>query len=139
MKAYIPAISGIFTARSLAKMYAMLANKGVWQGQEFISPDVFAQATEIQYKQRDQVMPVPMHWRLGYHRLLTLGKKSNSGFGHIGFNGSGAWCDPERDLSFAYTHNYKISSMAGDYHLWGLTQEALRCADADLLGYKGWF
>ncbi|HJE53983.1 MAG TPA: hypothetical protein K8V73_06910, partial [Acinetobacter pseudolwoffii] len=26
----------------------------------------------------------------------------------------------------------------GDYRLWGLTQETLRCADAVLTGRKGW-
>ncbi|MDY6537627.1 esterase, partial [Acinetobacter faecalis] len=88
---------------------------------------------------RDRVMPIAMHWRLGFHRLLTLGKKAPHGFGHIGFNGSGAWCDPQRQLSFAYTHNFQTGSITGDYRLWGLTQETLRCADADLYGYKGWF
>jgi CubicO group peptidase (beta-lactamase class C family) len=42
------------------------------------------------------------NWRLGYHRIITMGKRAKNGFGHIGYNGSGAWCDPERDLSFAY-------------------------------------
>jgi CubicO group peptidase (beta-lactamase class C family) len=83
-------------------------------------------------------MPFPMHWRLGYHRILTLGK-STKGFGHVGFNGSGAWCDPERKLSFAYTHNFPTASITGDYRLWGLTQEALRCADQIQTGRKGWF
>ena len=47
--------------------------------------------------------------------------------------------DPERQLSFAYTHNFPTTSIAGDYRLWGLTQETLRCADATLNGRKGWF
>ncbi|MCJ8161817.1 serine hydrolase domain-containing protein [Acinetobacter zhairhuonensis] len=139
LQAVIPAANGVFSAESLAKIYAMLAQKGEWQQQQLIRPDVFQRMSQIQYHHRDRIMPLPMHWRLGYHRILTLGKQAPTGFGHIGFNGSGAWCDPERQLSFAYTHNFSTASITGDYRLWGLTQETLRCADAVLKGRKGWF
>ena len=139
IQACIPAANGAFTARSLAKIYAMLANHGQWNNQIFIETDVFKQLSQIQHKKRDRVMPIPMHWRLGYHRVLTLGKRAKHGFGHIGYNGSGAWCDPDRGLSFAYTHNFASGSITGDYRLWGLTQETLRCADLILKGRKGWF
>ncbi|UDM39388.1 beta-lactamase family protein [Acinetobacter haemolyticus] len=138
LQAIIPAATGVFSANSLARIYAMLANGGEWQGQQLIRPEIFKQLSQIQYTRRDRIMPLPMHWRLGYHRILTLGK-SSSGFGHMGFNGSGAWCDPERGLSFAYTHNFSTASITGDYRLWGLTQETLRCADRILAGRKGWF
>ncbi|WP_180145366.1 serine hydrolase [Acinetobacter sp. YH12052] len=137
LQAIIPAATGVFSANSLAKIYAMLANHGQWRGQTLITPQVFESLSKIQYKKRDRIMPLPMNWRLGYHRILTLGK-SSEGFGHIGFNGSGAWCDPQRDLSFAYTHNFATGSITGDYRLWGLTQETLRCADKALKGRKGW-
>lgn len=139
IQACIPAANGAFTARSLAKIYAMLAHYGQWNDCIFIQPDVFKQLSKIQNKKRDRVMPIPMHWRLGYHRVLTLGKRAKHGFGHIGYNGSGAWCDPVRALSFAYTHNFASGSITGDYRLWGLTQETLRCADLILKGRKGWF
>ncbi|WP_089604330.1 serine hydrolase domain-containing protein [Acinetobacter piscicola] len=139
LQAIIPAANGVFTANSLAKIYAMMANKGVWDGKVFIKPEIFAELSKIQCIKRDRVMPIPMKWRLGYHRVITMGKRAKKGFGHIGYNGSGAWCDPQRELSFAYTHNFKIGSITGDYRLWGLTQEALRCADAEIKGSKGWF
>lgn len=139
IQAVIPAANGAFTARSLAKIYAMLANRGQWQGEQLINPLTFTALSTIQNDKRDRVMPIPMKWRLGYHRILSLGKRAPQGFGHIGYNGSGAWCDPERELSFAYTHNFAAGSITGDYRLWGLTQETLRCADAVLKGRKGWF
>ncbi|WP_031984118.1 serine hydrolase, partial [Acinetobacter baumannii] len=139
LQAVIPAANGTFTANSLAKIYAMLANQGEWDGQQLIRPEVFKELSTIQSYARDRVMPIPMNWRLGYHRIITMGKRAKNGFGHIGYNGSGAWCDPERDLSFAYTHNFQIGSITGDYRLWGLTQEALRCTDQILKGRKGWF
>jgi CubicO group peptidase (beta-lactamase class C family) len=139
LQAVIPAANGVFTADSLAKVYAMLANQGQLNGQQLIRPEVFEQLSTVQSKARDRVMPIPMHWRLGYHRILTVGKRTPHGFGHMGFNGSGAWCDPDRELSFAYTHNFNTTSATGDYRLWGLSQEAIRCADAVLKGRKGWF
>lgn len=139
IQAIIPAANGAFTARSLAKIYAMLAQGGVWQGKTLIAPQYMVELTQIQSQQRDRVMPIPMQWRLGYHRVITLGKRIPQGFGHLGYNGSGAWCDPSRQLSFAYTHNFPVTSITGDYRLWGLTQEAIRCADAVLTGRKGWF
>lgn len=138
LQAVIPAANGVFSAESLAKIYAMLAQGGQWQQHQLIKPEIFQRMSQIQYRHRDRIMPLPMHWRLGFHRVLTLGKQVPKGFGHIGFNGSGAWCDPERQLSFAYTHNFSTASITGDYRLWGLTQETLRCADAVLKGRKGW-
>ncbi|MEB3863640.1 beta-lactamase family protein [Acinetobacter sp. IK31] len=139
LQTVIPAANGAFTANSLAKIYGMLANQGEWDGQQLIRPEIFKELSTIQSYARDRVMPIPMNWRLGYHRIITMGKRAKNGFGHIGYNGSGAWCDPERDLSFAYTHNFQIGSITGDYRLWGLTQEALRCTDQILKGRKGWF
>lgn len=139
LQAVIPAANGVFTADSLARVYAMLANQGQWQGQQLIRPEVFKQLSTVQSKARDRVMPIPMHWRLGYHRILTMGKRAPHGFGHVGFNGSGAWCDFDRELSFAYTHNFNVTSATGDYRLWGLSQETIRCADERLTGRKGWF
>ena len=139
LQALVPAANGVFKAHSLAKIYAMLANHGQWKGKVLIKPEVFQELSSIQSFARDRVMPVPMNWRLGYHRIFTLGKAAQQGFGHMGYNSSAAWCDPERNLSFAYTHNFQMGSMTGDYRLWVLTQEALRCADGVLTGRKGWF
>src|SRR5690606_13222627 len=36
LKAIIPSANGVFTAESLAKIYAMLASRGEWQGQQLI-------------------------------------------------------------------------------------------------------
>lgn len=138
LQACIPAANGVFTAHALAKMYAMLANRGEWQGQRYLSEATFQQLSTVQATERDRIMPIPMQWRLGYHRVLTLGKRVPYGFGHIGYNGSGAWCDPHRQLSFAYVHSYAGSSIAGDYRLWWLSQRALQAADKLLTGRAGW-
>ena len=138
LQACIPAANGVFTARSLAKMYAMLSNGGEIDGKAYLSPERVQLLSQVQTTQRDRIMMLPMNWRLGYHRVLTLGKRVPEGFGHIGYNGSGAWCDPSRELSFAYVHNFAGSSVTGDPRLWWLTQTALQTADLNLTGKKGW-
>src|SRR5699024_2494489 len=62
LKAVIPAANGVFTANSLAKIYAMLANAGEWNGQQLIRPDIFKNLSTVQYTRRDRIMPLPMHW-----------------------------------------------------------------------------
>jgi CubicO group peptidase (beta-lactamase class C family) len=139
LQAVIPSGNGVFSANSLAKIYAMLANKGQWDQQQLIRPEIFADLSTIQTHDRDKVMPIPMHWRLGYHRVFTLGKRVPTAFGHIGYNGSGGWCDPTRELSFAYVHNFKSGHITGDYRLWWLTQTVLQCADVAIEGRNSWF
>lgn len=129
LQACIPAANGVFTARSLAKMYDMLVHQGRVDGQQYLSPERVLALSQVQTRQRDRVMPLPMHWRLGYHRVLSFGKQAPQGLSHIGYNGSGALGDPSRGLSFAYVHNLAGSSIAGDYRLWWLTHTALQAAD----------
>lgn len=138
LQASIPAANGVFTAHSLARMYAMLAEGGSLEGKRYLSEETFKALSTTQNRQRDRVMPIPMHWRLGYHRVLTMGKKVPLGFGHIGYNGSAAWCDPSRELSMAYVHNFAGGSITGDYRLWWLTQRSLQVADQVLTGRAGW-
>jgi len=117
----------------------MLANHGVIDGEQYLSEKTVMALSGIQNQKRDRVMPIAMHWRLGYHRVLTMGKNASQGFGHIGYNGSGAWCDPNRQLSFAYIHSFNVGSITGDYRLWWLTQRTLQLADKALTGKAGWF
>lgn len=81
LQAVIPAANGTFTANSLAKIYAMLANQGEWDGQQLIRPEVFKELSTIQSYARDRVMPIPMNWRLGYHRIITMGKRAKMDLG----------------------------------------------------------
>ncbi len=127
LQACMPSMNGVFTARALARHYAMLAGGGALDGQRWLSAATFAALSSVQNRQRDRVMPLPMHWRLGYHRIMALG--AGQGFGHIGYNGSGAWCDPARGLAFAYVQTYPSAGLTGDPRLWWLSQRALWLAD----------
>ncbi|WP_350558540.1 serine hydrolase [Psychrobacter sp. CAL346-MNA-CIBAN-0220] len=139
MQAAIPAANGVASAQALATIYAMLANGGEWQGQTLIDSATFNQLSTPQGIGIDAVMPTSMDWRLGYHRLFSLCADSmqnkavastEQGFGHMGYNGSVAWCDPARQLSFAFVHNFDVT-MLNDIRQFALTEAVLGLIDRE--------
>ncbi|WP_250162320.1 serine hydrolase [Psychrobacter sp. WY6] len=139
LQAIIPAANGVASAQALATIYAMLANGGTWQGHTFINSATFEQLSKPQVTGLDAVMPANMDWRLGYHRLFSLCQHIDSekfdankqGFGHMGYNGSVAWCDTERQLSFAFIHNFD-TTMLNDVRQFALTEAVLNLVDSEL-------
>ncbi|MGI9592822.1 MAG: serine hydrolase domain-containing protein [Myxococcota bacterium] len=127
--ASIPAANGHFTARSLAKLYAVLAAGGELGGVRLLSEETVARAGEVQNRGVGRVVPYPMHWRLGYHRVNTIRGRAPRGFGHSGFGGSGAWADPERELAVALVLNSGTGTPFGDLRIIQISGAALRCAD----------
>ncbi len=127
--ATIPAANGMFTARSLARLYAMLAGGGELDGVRLLSSETVERATRVQNRGIGRVVPYPMHWRLGYHRVNTLGARVPRGFGHSGFGGSGAWADPDRRLAMAMVLNSGMGTPFGDLRIVQISTTAIRCAD----------
>ncbi len=126
----IPAANGMFTARSLARIYAMLAGGGELGGKRVMSENRVRLLSEVQSRRIDRVVPVPMHWRLGYHRVFSTGPRTPHAFGHFGFGGSGAWCDPSRSLSLGFTVNSSSGiSPFGDSRVMHIDSAAIRCAE----------
>ncbi|AAZ19156.1 possible beta-lactamase protein [Psychrobacter arcticus 273-4] len=144
LQATIPAANGVASAHALATIYAMLANGGVWQGKTLINETTFKQLSTPQVTGMDAVMPAHMDWRLGYHRRFSICQNNviditandrsahmPQSFGHMGYNGSVAWCDPERQLSFAFIHNFDVT-MLNDIRQFALTEAVLSLIDAEL-------
>lgn len=130
VRACIPAANGMFTARSLARLYAMMANGGELDGVRLLSPQRVTQISQVQSRRIDRVVPLPMHWRLGYHRVFTTGPRTPHAFGHFGFQGSGAWCDPSRHLSMGFTVNSTAGSTPfGDARIARLSARAIESAE----------
>ncbi|OUR88002.1 hypothetical protein A9Q81_25220 [Gammaproteobacteria bacterium 42_54_T18] len=127
--ACIPAMNGMFTSRSLAKVYAMLANGGEIDGTRILSRAAVQNMMQIQNRDPGKVIPLPMHWRLGYHRVFALGSSTQQCFGHFGFGGSGAWADPIRDISIGLTLNSGVGSPFGDTRIVNISSAILKCAD----------
>jgi CubicO group peptidase (beta-lactamase class C family) len=125
----LPSVNGMFTARALARMYAALAGSGQVDGQRILSPQRMEAIAQVQNRRRDRVVPLPMHWRLGYHRVFTTGPRTPGAFGHFGFGGSGAWCDPHRDLAVGLTVNSGLGTPFGDSRLAFINTAAIQCAE----------
>ena len=129
LDAEIPAANGVFTARSIARMYAAIATPEAFEGPRLLSPEITAEATRPQTKRRDVVIGVPMQWRLGYHMALsTAGVAPPRGFGHFGFGGSGGWADPDSGLAVGFVVNAVAGTPFGDLRLLRLGGAAVRSA-----------
>jgi CubicO group peptidase (beta-lactamase class C family) len=127
--ASIPAANGMFTARSLARMYACLAQGGELDGSRLLSYETVRAAAEEQNRGAGKVIPVSMRWRLGYHRAFAMRARVPGGFGHFGFGGSGGWADPQRQLAVALTVNSGVGTPFGDTRIVRVGGAAARCAD----------
>jgi CubicO group peptidase (beta-lactamase class C family) len=104
-KACLPAMNGVCTSRSLAKMYAALSLGGELDGVRLLDQETIRQASEVQMKRPDRVVLYPLHWRLGYHRADAMLMDVPSAFGHFGMGGAGGWANPELKLAAAHVHN----------------------------------
>ena len=129
LDAEVPALNGVFTARSLARMYAVLVEGGSLDGRRFFSKATIERATEIQSHKLDAVVGFPMRWRLGYHVVGTSRGILRNAFGHFGYGGSGAWADPERRLAVAMTVNRVAGTPFGDMRMVRMVGAAARCAE----------
>ena len=130
VQACIPGAGGMFNARSLAKIYAALGNGGEFAGTRLMSRATVEKISRTQNTARGAVIPLPMRWRLGYHRVFTTGPRTPNAFGHFGYGGSGAWCDPSRQLAVGYVVNYGIGTPFGDMRLWQINTAAIRAVDS---------
>ena len=117
MDAEIPAANGFFTARSLAKLYALLAHGGEIDGTRLLSARTLEQIAVVHSRGPDLVLVLPMGWRLGYHGAFTTRGTVPGAFGHFGFGGSGGWADPRRDLAVAMVCNRGTGSPIGDLRM----------------------
>ena len=129
MRSPMPAMNGVFDARSLAKAYLPLACGGMVGDTQFLSQETVYEMGRVQSRRRDKVLIVPMRWRLGYHQVSALGVRMPKAFGHLGLGGSGGWSDPQRGLSFGYVHNRGLASLKTDTAIIRLTRAVVKAAD----------
>ena len=136
--ASIPAFNGVFTARSMAKMYAALADERGIDGVTLVKPAILAKATETQTRRLDKVAIYPLHWKLGYHRADAFVMNVPEAFGHFGLGGSGGWANPKLKLAGALVHNgfpllpdaqVRVVTLTGEiYRALGIYKGVLRTA-----------
>ena len=126
----MPSHNGLFSARSLAKMYAALAGGGTVDGTRLLSKETLHRATQLQSRPGHAYpWPIDMGWRLGYHRAFTTRGKAEGAFGHYGFGGSGAFADPRRELAVGLIVNSGQGTPFGDIRTAQIATAAIRSVD----------
>jgi CubicO group peptidase (beta-lactamase class C family) len=132
--AVMPGWNGVFTARALARLYSALAGDGTVDGAPFLKPETINELSAVQTTARDYVLGFRPNWRLGYHQAFVADRvRTPNAFGHYGLGGSGAYADPDAELSIAFISNHlgnKVSPL-GDLRLPRLGALARRLAVAD--------
>jgi CubicO group peptidase (beta-lactamase class C family) len=113
--AEIGAAGGITHARSLARMYAPLANGGALAGVQFVDKAALARMTTPASVGADAAMMSTTRFTLGYIKshdnrrqpemMTDSAVLSADAFGHPGFGGSIGFASPANRVSFAYTMN----------------------------------
>lgn len=137
LRAAIPAANGLFTARSLARLYAALAGGGVLDGRRLLSRRTLLRATQVQDRTAGRmVIPWEMRWRLGYHGVATTRGVPRHAFGHFGYGGSGGWADPRRNLAVGLIVNSGIGTPFGDMRILRISGAALAGAEAHRQGRR---
>ena len=114
--AEIPAANGHTTARSLAKLYGVLARGGELDGVRMMSKDQVAQCSIEQSNGPDALLMINTRFSLGFMMSqpgASLGPNAKS-FGHPGAGGSLGYADPEAKIGFGYTMNKMHTSLLID-------------------------
>jgi CubicO group peptidase (beta-lactamase class C family) len=109
-------LSGIGSARDLAKFYAMLADGGRLSGKQFFEPETLSWMRETRTDGIDRVFGIPSAFSAGFMKdskaaATRLFGPSGSAFGHPGAGGSHAFADPENKISFAYVMNQMAATL----------------------------
>lgn len=113
-RACIPAVGGIFNARSEARFWAMLANGGQLNGVRLLSEERVASfaAPRPHFEDSDPVffgMKVPIAWSGfwlgGAEAPPVCSPRNMRALCHPGMGGSIGWADPDLKLAVAFCHN----------------------------------
>ena len=106
-QASIPGSGGLFSARGLARHYAMLANWGELDGVRVLPEARIRAGIELQSFEWDEIYRIRARRALGYRRGIDTGPlASPEAFGHVGGGGSFGYADPARRLGIGLAKNY---------------------------------
>jgi CubicO group peptidase (beta-lactamase class C family) len=107
VQASIPGSGGLFSARGLARHYAMLANWGELDGVRVLPEARIRAGIELQSFEWDEIYRIRARRALGYRRGIDTGPlASPEAFGHVGGGGSFGYADPAQRLAIGFAKNY---------------------------------
>ncbi len=109
----MPSGNGHSNARSLARIFALLAMGGELHDVRLLSPELIGKARAVQWDSMCELTDRPYRYGLGFFlngsTLVPMGPNAGA-FGHPGLGGVLAFADPEARLSFSYTPNKMAAS-----------------------------
>jgi CubicO group peptidase (beta-lactamase class C family) len=106
----VPSFGGHGNARAVARVYAMLAGNGSIDGVRLLSADAVERAAQLVWEDHCIMTQRPIRMGYGFMHNETetapMGE-NRAAFGHTGTGGAFAWCDRDRNMSFAYCTNFQ--------------------------------
>lgn len=112
-----PAANGVVSARSLARVYAMLAGGGTLDGVSIVSPESVEAHSAEYWRGEDATLLSEKRYALGYMLPGTPTERygpAERAFGHPGMGGSLGFADPEANVGFAYVTRHMVFEVAVD-------------------------
>ena len=103
-----PAVNGVADARSVARMYAMLAGGGELDGVRIVSEESITAHSAEQARGTDAVFGGVSRVALGYGRPMPGGMSfgpNDEAFGMQGLGGALGYADPKAEVGFGYAMN----------------------------------
>ena len=106
----VPSFGGHGNARAMARIYAMLSMDGELDGVRILSPGGVERTRWLVWE-RDCIM-TKRYLRMGFGFMhnepetVPMGMNM-AAYGHTGTGGAFAWCDRDRNMSFAYCTNFQ--------------------------------
>jgi CubicO group peptidase (beta-lactamase class C family) len=114
-RAEIPAAGGHGNARSMARVMAVLANRGELDGRRYLSEAMCERIFEEQQNGRDRVLLRPLRFGLGFGlRSDAVPLPNDRSCYWTGWGGSLALVDMENRISIAYAMSSMRHNTAGD-------------------------
>ena len=114
--AEMPALNGHASADGIARVYAMLANGGVFQRRKLLSPATIDRMTRVLSNRMDLTLGMEAGWAAG---VVLNGTTAFFGpnprtYGHSGWGGSFGCADPDQRLAIGYVCNQMGPNLVGD-------------------------
>ncbi len=112
MSSIIPSGNIYASADDLCRVYQMLLDGGLFEGQRVLSESSIRDARRPVGRLRvDRTLLFPLRFSAGFmlgsHPIGLFGPKSGDSFGHLGFLNILGWADPNRDIAVALLNTGK--------------------------------
>ena len=128
-EAEMPALNGHASADGIARIYAMLANDGVFNDRKLLSPATIERMTQVRSNRMDLTLGMEAQWAAGVvlNGSTTFFGPNPRTYGHSGWGGSFGCADPDQRLAIGYVCNQMGPDLVGDVRARELCATIYRC------------